>query len=82
LSIVYQPIQRINDRVIVGLECLTRTSSNPYRALNVWFEEAAEVGMGTELELAAIWTALRGLPTLGSSVYLAVNASMRPMPLF
>ena len=75
LSIVYQPIQRIHDRVTVGLECLTRISSNPYRAPNVWFEEAAEIGMGTELELAAIGTALRGLPALGASVYLAVNAS-------
>lgn len=75
LSIVYQPIYRIDDHAIVGMECLTRISAPPHRPPNVWFEEAAEVGMAIDLELAAIEVALQGLQFLNAGVYLAVNTS-------
>jgi EAL domain-containing protein (putative c-di-GMP-specific phosphodiesterase class I) len=75
LCIVYQPIRRIDDGAIVGLECLTRICTTPYRPPDVWFKEAVEVGMGVELELAAIETALQGSQALGTSAYLAINAS-------
>src|SRR4030095_6492758 len=75
LSIVYQPIHRIDDRVVVGLECLMRISTTPYRPPNVWFEEAIEVGMGVELELAAVETARQGAKALDASAYLAINVS-------
>jgi EAL domain-containing protein (putative c-di-GMP-specific phosphodiesterase class I) len=75
LSILYQPICNVATRRPVGLECLSRFSPSPVRTPDVWFSEAAEVGLGTELELAAISRALRALPALPADIYLAVNAS-------
>ena len=42
---------------------------------DVWFADAAQVGLGLELELAAIRSALAQLPNLPEDLYLTVNAS-------
>src|SRR5262249_52706098 len=75
LSSVYQPIYRLGDRRIVGLECLSRFATVPQRPPDAWFSEAIEVGLGVELELAAIQKALEALAVLPPDVYLAVNVS-------
>lgn len=75
LSMVYQPIYRVDDLRIVGMECLARFSALPYRTPDVWFSEATEVELGTELELAAVQMGLAALPSLPEDVYLAVNVS-------
>lgn len=75
-TIAYQPIWQVATNRPVGLECLTRFSAQPPRSPDLWFNEAAEAGLGTELELAAIRMALRAFNTaLPESAYLAVNAS-------
>ena len=75
-SIVYQPICDIRTRQAVGFECLSRFSAPPVRAPNQWFGEAAEVGLGTALELAAIRAALGAMPSLAPHLHLAMNASV------
>jgi EAL domain-containing protein (putative c-di-GMP-specific phosphodiesterase class I) len=75
-SVVYQPIWDVRTGRPVGLECLTRFSALPSRTPDLWFKEAASAGLGTELELVAMHTALGALSSgLPASCYLAVNAS-------
>ncbi|MBB3950261.1 sensor domain-containing phosphodiesterase [Aureimonas jatrophae] len=59
-AIVYQPIVMLDDLRVVGAEALARFSQEPRRTPDRWFGEAAEVGLGTELELAAIRNAIEG----------------------
>jgi len=59
-SMVYQPIWNMRSRLAVGFECLARFSAEPRRQPNEWFGEAAEVGLGAALELAAIRAASAG----------------------
>jgi EAL domain-containing protein (putative c-di-GMP-specific phosphodiesterase class I) len=77
-GIVYQPIYRISDRQLVGIECLSRFLLEPQRGPDVWFEEAHAIGLGVRLELNAILTALdglRGLQVLHDGFYVAINLS-------
>ena len=75
LSIVYQPIYHMRDRRIVGFESLSRFSASPTRSPDIWFNEAAQVGLGITLEIKAIQLALQGLRHLPQDVYIAVNVS-------
>jgi PAS domain S-box-containing protein len=72
---VFQPIVDLATGHVVGAEALTRFPGDQPRPPDVWFAEAAETGLGTALELAAIRAALRHLPDLPSGVYLSLNAS-------
>jgi EAL domain-containing protein (putative c-di-GMP-specific phosphodiesterase class I) len=60
-SMVYQPVVSLDPMKIVGIECLARFELNPFRAPDLWFAEAAEVGQGLALELQAIRNGLDGL---------------------
>jgi EAL domain-containing protein (putative c-di-GMP-specific phosphodiesterase class I) len=75
-SIVYQPIWDMQSRRAVGFECLSRFSAQPSRPPNEWFSEAAEVGLGTKLELAAIRMALGALASFPARLHLAMNTSV------
>lgn len=59
-AIVYQPIVMLDDLRVVGVEALSRFAQEPRRTPDRWFTEAAEVGLGTALELAAIRNAIEG----------------------
>ncbi len=74
-SVVYQPIWNLRSKTIAGFESLCRFDSDPYRTPDLWFADAADVGLGIELELAVIATALAMLPNLDPALYLSVNAS-------
>lgn len=74
LQTVLQPIVRLSRMQIIGVEALTRFGEAPSRP-DVWFADAAEVGLGEELELLAIETALALLPALPADVYLSLNVS-------
>jgi PAS domain S-box-containing protein len=71
LRMVFQPIVAM-DGSIVGVEALARFSAEPARRPDQWFAEAAEVGLGAELELLAVQVALDQLDRLPDG-YLAVN---------
>lgn len=75
MSIVFQPITDIQAGCVVGFECLARFPAAPYRAPDLWFKEAAEVELGTMLELAAIRSALTSLHSLPDTTYIGVNES-------
>jgi EAL domain-containing protein (putative c-di-GMP-specific phosphodiesterase class I) len=75
-SMVYQPIWNMRSRQAVGFECLARFSAAPSRPPNEWFTEAAEAGLGTALELAAIRAALGAFSSVPAPLHLAINASV------
>lgn len=74
-SCVYQPIWHLPERRPIGFEALARFAAPPPRSPDEWFAKAAAVGMGPELELAALETAIEGLPSIPPPLYLALNVS-------
>jgi EAL domain-containing protein (putative c-di-GMP-specific phosphodiesterase class I) len=76
-SLVFQPVLDLEDGHLFGFEALSRFLLQPVRTPDVWFCEAHEVGLGVELELAAVKLALNRLPLLPDSAVLNVNAGPR-----
>jgi EAL domain-containing protein (putative c-di-GMP-specific phosphodiesterase class I) len=75
ISTVYQPIWRLDNVRPIGFECLSRFAAAPTRSPDKWFAEAAEAGLSTPLELAAVRLGLSALESLPSDIYVAVNVS-------
>ena len=75
LDIVFQPIVALDSRDTVGYEALSRFAGEPHRGPEVWFAEAHEVGLGPELELAAIRLACERSHTIPPGLFMAVNVS-------
>lgn len=75
LTMVYQPIINLRTDRISGFEALARFAGHPQRPPDQWFAEAAELGIGTELELLAAQKAITELPWLPDGTYLSVNVS-------
>ncbi|MBD8729710.1 sensor domain-containing phosphodiesterase [Pseudomonas sp. CFBP 13710] len=73
--VVYQPIYDLHTMHVAGWECLSRFNGQPARTPDVWFKEAAEVGLGKELECLAVAVALAGLARLAPGTYLSINCS-------
>ena len=74
LRTLVQPIIRLGSGVVAGHEALTRFTADQ-RSPDAWFREAREVGLGVELERAALRAALARLPERPTGTYLAVNMS-------
>lgn len=74
-EIVYQPIVSLAANEVLGYEALARFSVAPKRGPHEWFEEAWAVGLGPELELAAVRRAVEGLDAMPAGAYLSVNVS-------
>ena len=72
----FQPIVDLRSGDAIGTEALSRFSDRSLRAPDEWFAEAAEVGLGIDLEVAALDSALEQLPQLPSGLYLSLNASV------
>lgn len=70
-----QPICNIVGGAPLGYEALARFALEPRRSPDAWFADAADVGLGVELECAALAAALAILPDLPAPLTLAVNAS-------
>lgn len=75
LSVVLQPIVALAGGRVVAAEALSRFAAEPGRSSDAWFAEAAVVGLGVELELAAIRAALEQLDALPAGVRLSLNVS-------
>ncbi len=73
--LVLQPICDLASRRVTGFEVLTRFDATPYRTPDIWFAEAAEVGLGEDLECAVLARAVGLLDRLPGDVYLSLNAS-------
>jgi EAL domain-containing protein (putative c-di-GMP-specific phosphodiesterase class I) len=80
-EIVFQPIYNLRGNeamegvAMVGVECLSRFRSQPYRPPNEWFDLAHSAGLGQELELLAIAKALKFIDRFPSNVFICVNSS-------
>jgi EAL domain-containing protein (putative c-di-GMP-specific phosphodiesterase class I) len=70
---VCQPVVDLRDGNLVGAEALARFHVEPKQPPDLWFGDAQRVGLGVDLELAAVKMALALLPLLPKSVYLAIN---------
>ena len=75
IKTVFQAVVEPRGRTVLGFEALSRFGAEPRRPPNVWFAEAASVGLGVELELACVERALRALERLPSGLFLALNMS-------
>lgn len=75
LLTVYQPIVELGSRRVVGVEALSRFTSEPVKSPDVWFAEAAVAGLSLSLEIAAVETAISSLDRLPDGVDLALNVS-------
>ena len=75
LQMVFQPAIRLDEPGVEFLEALARFRSKPYQTPDKWFAAAAEVGLGTELEMLAVTLALHGLATLPETAVISINVS-------
>ena len=75
MSTVFQPIVDASCGQIIGVEGLARFETEPVRSPDKWFADAAAVGLGYQLEMAAIRTAFDQLDELPEGAYLSVNCS-------
>jgi CheY-like chemotaxis protein len=74
-SMVLQPIVDLEAARLVGLEALARFDDAPHQPPDAWFAEATEVGLGPDLELAAVDAALALFDDVPAPLFLSVNAS-------
>jgi EAL domain-containing protein (putative c-di-GMP-specific phosphodiesterase class I) len=74
---VFQPIYRLEDGQLLAVEALMRFHAEPAASPDVWFQRAASVGLGVELELAAIEDALAATTEdrLPCEVAISLNCS-------
>lgn len=75
VSMVFQPIADLQTGQIVGVEALARFDCEPQRPPNEWFDEAASIGMGPQLELAVLGAAFDRFGHLEPELFLSVNIS-------
>jgi EAL domain-containing protein (putative c-di-GMP-specific phosphodiesterase class I) len=74
-AIVLQPIHRLDTGRSAGAEALARFADAGTRPPNAWFEEAFDVGLGIELELAAVRNALAAAAYAPADHYVSINVS-------
>jgi EAL domain-containing protein (putative c-di-GMP-specific phosphodiesterase class I) len=75
---VYQPIVHLETGAVAAVEALARFPARccgQIRTTEDWFLDAHRVGLGAELELAAIRRAVEVFPDLPGGLGLAVNTS-------
>ena len=71
----FQPIFDLKSGGVMGVEALARFAPHPIRPPDEWFLEAASVGRGVGLEIAALNLALEQLDRLPAGMYLSLNAA-------
>jgi EAL domain-containing protein (putative c-di-GMP-specific phosphodiesterase class I)/FixJ family two-component response regulator len=74
-SMAFQPIYDLETRKLVGAEALARFHHPPRRPTSSWFAEAANVGLGEKLEIAAVQKAVGALEEMPGDAFLSVNVS-------
>ncbi len=71
----FQPIYELAGGTIIGVEALARFPSEDGKGPEHWFNEASTVGLGGELEFAALEAALEAAGRLPARLYVALNLS-------
>jgi EAL domain-containing protein (putative c-di-GMP-specific phosphodiesterase class I) len=75
LLTAFQPVRELPDGETRGFEALTRFVSRDGASADVWFREAEAVGLGPELEIAALQCALNAAREIPSHLFVAFNLS-------
>jgi EAL domain-containing protein (putative c-di-GMP-specific phosphodiesterase class I) len=75
LTMVFQPVVDLLCGDVAGVEALARFNSTPLRPPNEWFAQAAQVGLGTTLELHAVQQAITHIGFLDPDQFMSVNVS-------
>jgi EAL domain-containing protein (putative c-di-GMP-specific phosphodiesterase class I) len=79
LVAVYQPIVDLRTGATRGYEALSRFQLDPLRPPDQWFAEADAAGLGPELEMHAIRSAIKSRHRLPTGTYLSVNVSPKTL---
>ena len=72
-TMVFQPIVSVEQDRVMGVEALARFDVEPRQSPDVWFGEAAAVGLGVDLDIAAARKAVAIIPDLPPGVDLFLN---------
>jgi EAL domain-containing protein (putative c-di-GMP-specific phosphodiesterase class I) len=75
IKTVFQPIYHVDEKRVIGYECLSRFLNTPYRTPDIWFEEAQFTGLGEELEIMAITAALDKVNLFPADINFSLNIS-------
>ncbi|SDS63948.1 EAL domain, c-di-GMP-specific phosphodiesterase class I (or its enzymatically inactive variant) [Pseudarthrobacter equi] len=75
LMTAFQPIYGLADKSVVGVEALSRFVSDDGAAAELWFAEAAAVGLGANLEFSALGSAAAAARDLPADLYVSLNIS-------
>ncbi|MGM9473791.1 EAL domain-containing protein [Pseudarthrobacter sp. YS3] len=70
-----QPVHELPGGHITGFEALTRFVSSDGKDADAWFREADAVGLGPELELAALQCAISAAQGIPAHLFVAFNLS-------
>ncbi|WP_284979327.1 EAL domain-containing protein [Arthrobacter sp. fls2-241-R2A-200] len=73
LLTAFQPVHALPGGEVVGVEALTRFVGEDGAGADVWFNEAAAAGLGTELEIAALHCALTAAHDVPEDLSVALN---------
>lgn len=79
VQMVYQPVVRLVDDVVVGVEALARFEPTVFPTPVHAFTAASCAGLGPDLELLAVRKALEGRAALPDDVLLSVNLSVEAL---
>ncbi len=75
LMTAFQPIYGLEEKNVVGVEALSRFVSDDGAAAELWFAEAAAVGLGANLEFAALGSAAAAAKSLPGNLFVSLNIS-------
>ncbi|TIX51090.1 sensor domain-containing phosphodiesterase [Alteraurantiacibacter aquimixticola] len=75
ITIFHQPIHALDTGEPVGVECLARFPNQNRLGPDAWFDDAEQVGLGVELEMAAVRAALDTIDHLPAGIYATVNVA-------
>ncbi|SEP85432.1 EAL domain-containing protein [Arthrobacter sp. OV608] len=73
LLTAFQPIHELTEGRVAGVEALTRFVSSDGADADIWFREADAVGLGLELEIAALQCAVAAGRMVPSHLFVAFN---------
>ncbi|CAH0222189.1 Phytochrome-like protein cph2 [Arthrobacter sp. Bi83] len=75
LLTAFQPIRELPAGHVAGFEALTRFVSRDGASADTWFREAAALGLGPDLEIAALHCALSAAREIPDHLFVAFNLS-------